>query len=89
MSVERSRIEGARRRAAAAKQLAAAGAAVGFLGVLLLARASHPGQAASSSGSSGSSRSSSTARSSGAFSFGSGNVAPSTGAAPQTDTHVS
>lgn len=40
-----SRIAEARRRAAGAKQTAIAAAAAGFVAVLLLARASHPGHA--------------------------------------------
>lgn len=41
-----SRIVEARRRAAGAKQTAVAAAAAGFIALLLLARASHPGHAA-------------------------------------------
>jgi hypothetical protein len=41
-----SRIKEARRRAAGAKQTAVAVAAAGFLAIALLARQSHPGQAA-------------------------------------------
>jgi hypothetical protein len=87
-----SRIERARRRASGAKQLAVAGAAAGFLVAFVLARASHPGHAASST-SSASRRSSSGAswsQSASALQLGSPSVAPSTGqSAPQTSTHVS
>ena len=44
-----SRIEEARRRAADAKQTAVAVAAAGFIALLLLTRASHPGHSASAS----------------------------------------
>ena len=46
-----TRIEAARGRAASAKELAVASAAAGFIAVLLLARAGHPGHSASSSSS--------------------------------------
>ncbi len=48
---EPTRIEAARGRAASAKELAVASAAAGFIAVLLLARAGHPGHSTSSSSS--------------------------------------
>ncbi len=92
--MKESRIEAARRRAAGAKELAVATAAVGFVVALFLARAGHPGHAATSSGSSGSSQSSSTrsqsSESDDGFTFGSGSAAPSTGSGgTQAQTGVS
>ena len=85
------RIEEARRRAAGAKQIAFAAAATGFLAVILLARAGHPGHSATASRSSRASASTSSTRSeseSDDFSFGSASVAPST-STPQTQSSVS
>jgi hypothetical protein len=90
MSAQPSRIEAARQRATGVKQVAAAGAVAGFLAVLLLAKASHPGTHASSSTSSG--RAQSTSEESdddGSFGFGSSSVSPSGGTQPQAQTGVS
>jgi len=90
--VSQPRIEEARRRAAGAKQIAVAAAAAGFLGVVLLARAGHPGHSATASRSSRSAGSTSSTRSeseSDDFSFGSASVAPSGGSATQVQTSVS
>jgi hypothetical protein len=85
-----SRIEEARRRALGPSTPPALGAA-GFLAVLLLVRASHPGHAqASTPASSGSSSSSSTSQSSDdGLELGSGSIAPSSGSTPQAQTTVS
>ncbi|MGZ4308515.1 MAG: hypothetical protein ACXVZ2_12575 [Gaiellaceae bacterium] len=89
MSEAPSRIEDARRRAADAKQLAVAAAAVGFLVALILARASHPGQAASSPSRSSDGSSSRSQNGSGTQ-LGSGYVVPYAGGdAVVTETHVS
>src|SRR5207244_2870305 len=75
-----SRIERARRRAAGAKQLAVAAAAASFLVAFLLARASHPGHAASSTSSSRRASSGASRSQSGrSLHRGSASVAPSTG----------
>jgi hypothetical protein len=90
--VSESRIEEARRRAAGAKQVAVVTAAAGFLGVVLLARAGHPGHSATALRSSRISGTTSSTRSeseSDDFSFGSSSVAPSGGSAPQVQTSVS
>jgi hypothetical protein len=75
-----------------AKQAALALAAVGFLAVLLLARASHAGSSAVNPATSGSTQSSnstgSSTQSSGEFDYGSPSVAPAT-ATPQAQTSVS
>ena len=83
-----SRIVEARRRAADAKRAALALAAAGFLVVALLAKASHPARAHSTSG--GQSGSQSTQQSSGSsFDFGSGSVSPSDGSQPGVQSSVS
>jgi hypothetical protein len=92
MSAGPSRIEVARRRAAGAKQTAAAVAAVGFLGVLLLAKGGHPGRFSTSAGATG--RSSPTTESESEedddFDFGSSSVSPATaGAQTQAQAGVS
>jgi hypothetical protein len=80
-----SRIEGARRRAAGAKQTALAAAAAGFLAIALLARASHPGHATSAS-----TGSSSTIQSDDdSFSLQPGSIAPSSGSSSGAQTGVS
>src|SRR6266545_4230654 len=85
-----SRIQEARRRAAGAKRAAAALAAAGFLAALLLARASHPGVASSSTGSGSSSRPNvSSSEESDDFGLGSGSISPSSGSTPQAQTNVS
>ena len=85
-----TRIEAARHRAAGAKELAVASAVAGFIAVLLLARAGHPGHAASSSSSRSNSGSTSESQSDdGSFDFGSGSAAPSTGGGAQAQTSVS
>ena len=89
-----TRIEAARRRAAGAKQIAVAVAAVGFLATLLLVRGTHLGHAAtasSSSSGSSSSSSSSSQSSDDSFGYGSSSVAPSSGSTstPQAQTSVS
>jgi hypothetical protein len=87
-----TRIEAARRRAAGAKQIAAAVAAAGFLGVVLLARDSHPGHAATAPSQRTSAGTSSTSTQSGdSFDFGSSSVAPSSdgSSSPQAQTSVS
>ena len=86
--MSRSRIEQARRRAAGAKQVALAAAVAGFLGLVVLARADHPGNAATSSGSTGTSKPSTQTGDDGNLDFGSSSVAPSS-SAPQTQTSVS
>jgi hypothetical protein len=90
VSEGRSRIEEARLRAAGAKQLAVAAAVAGFLVALLLARASHPGQAASSHLTSRSTGSRSDSQDDGSLQFGQSYVAPSANqGAPEGSTHVS
>ena len=86
-----SRIEQARRRAAGAKRVVLASAVAGFLGLVVVVRAGHPGHAATTSGStgtSGASRSSTQSDDDDNFEFGSSSVTPST-SAPQTQTSVS
>jgi hypothetical protein len=82
-----SRIDSARRRGHAAKRALAAAAAASFLVAMVLARVSHPGTAAPRAGAARGG--SSTAPSDDDFEFGSGTVAPSGGASPQTQTNVS
>jgi len=91
-----SRIAEAKRRALAAKQKLAVGAAAAFVALAGLAWASHPGS--SSSASSASAGQSSSNDDSifeedddfgGLGSFDSGSIAPSGGATPQAQTHVS
>ena len=89
-----TRIEAARGRAASAKELAVASAAVGFIAVLLLARAGHPGHSASSSSTGSNSPSTSQSQSESgdddSFDFGSSSTAPSTGGGgAQAQTSVS
>jgi hypothetical protein len=84
-----TRIEAARRRASGAKQIAVAVAAAGFLATLLLARVSHPGQAATSSSSGATSQSRSQSSSSDSFDYGSASVAPSSSSSLQAQTSVS
>jgi hypothetical protein len=91
---EPTRIDAARRRAAGAKELAVATAAAGFIAVLLLARAGHPGHAATSSSSRSNSQSTGQSQSESSdddsFSFGSGSAVPSTGSGgTQAQTSVS
>jgi hypothetical protein len=83
-----SRLEGARQRTAAAKRALAIGSAVAFGVTTLWAYASHPGSAAAPGGT-GSVVLDDDAGEDLDFDFGSGSVAPSTGAAPDTGTHVS
>lgn len=78
MEARPSRIEEARRRAAGAKQTAVAAAVAGFLAIALLARASHPGHAATHSSGSGSG-SSTQSDDDGGFSMTPGSIAPSSG----------
>jgi hypothetical protein len=90
--VERSRIASARRRASASKRVLA-GLAASFVAAALLARATHPGKATSSSGSgSSSSPSAVTSSDDGQSDGGSGSgnfaIAPSN-SAPQAQTNVS
>ena len=85
-----TRIEAARRRASGAKQIAVAAAAAGFLATLLLARASHPGQAATSPSSRAGSQSRIQSSSSDdTFDYGSASVAPSSSSSSQARTGVS
>ncbi|MGB2876328.1 MAG: hypothetical protein WBB76_12765 [Gaiellaceae bacterium] len=87
-----SRIEAARGRVAGAKRFAVAAATVGFLGALLLARASHPGHTATAARSTSVSQAGSTQSSddNGSLQLGSASVStPATSAAPQVKTSVS
>ena len=71
-----TRIEAAKRRAAGAKRTVAATSAAGFVAVLLLARASHPGHATTSHATASTSSQSP--------------IAAATGTSvPQVQTHVS
>ncbi len=88
----RSRIADARRRVSGAKQRLGIAAAATFVAAFGLAWASHPGASSSSTSVSGSAADDDAFFESdddfGGFdSFGS--IAPSTGAAPQVQTHVS
>jgi hypothetical protein len=92
MSAAPSRIETARRRAASAKQIALVGAAAGFVAVVLLAKASHPGTHSSVSGTSQPTQSTGESESEsddGNFGFGQSSVSPSGSAQPQAQTSVS
>jgi hypothetical protein len=84
-----SRIEAGRRRAEAAKRGVAVVAAAGFVAAVLLARVSHPGQAATGSTATTGSSSADEGTEDGGFSFDQGSFGPSTSAAPQVQTHVS
>lgn len=94
-----SRIAEARRRASDAKQKLGIAAAAGFVAVLGLAYASHPGESTSSTAPAtgttvdqGRLTQSDDFEQDDDFDFGSGSsgsIAPSTGAAPQAQTHVS
>ena len=84
-----TRIEAARRRTAGAKQIAVAAAAAGFLATFLLARASHPGQPATSSSSGAGSQSRSQSSSDDSLDYGSPSVAPSSSSSSQAQTGVS
>ena len=88
-----SRLAAARGRALGAKQLLAGASVVTFVAALALARASHPGQAATPVGTSDSESSSSTATQSdddvGGFGYDQGSIAPSTGFAPSAQSSVS
>ena len=76
-----SRIEQARRRAAGAKRVVLASAVAGFLGLVVVVRAGHPGHAATTSGSTGTSGASRSSTQSSSdddnFDFGSSSVTPS------------
>jgi len=90
MSAEpQSRIARARARAETAKRGLAAAGAVAFLAALVLARASHPGQAAQPASSTGSTPAFEDDEGSQSFDFGSGSIAPSDGFAPSVGTHAS
>jgi hypothetical protein len=84
-----SRIAEARRRAADAKQAAVALAAAGFLAVALLAKASHPAHAHTTSGGQSASQSTTQQSSGNSFDFGSGSVEPSDGSQPGVQSSVS
>ena len=84
MTERPSRLGAARRRAGAAKQALAVASAAAFAVALVLARASHPGQAASQSGSAGGTTA--TRTDDGSFDLGSGSIAPSAGSAPEVQS---
>jgi hypothetical protein len=85
-----SRIEEARSRASAAKRRIGVVAAAGFVALVGLAYASHPGTASSSGAVSAGRSDDSLAESQGQFDFGYyGSSAPASGAAPQVQTSVS
>jgi len=83
-----SRLDGARRRAAAVKRALAIGSAAAFGLVALWAHGSHPGVAAVQNGG-GSSGVVSDDDAGEDFGFGTGSLSPSTGVSPDTGTHVS
>jgi hypothetical protein len=90
---ERSRIASARQRASTSKRVLAGLAAVSFVAAALLARATHPGKATSSSNSGSSSSpkavtSSDDGESEGGSGSGNFAIAPSN-SAPQAQTNVS
>jgi hypothetical protein len=90
VSAEPSRIEAARGRAASAKHVAVAGALAGFVAVVLLAKASHPGTHSNVSGTSRPGQSTGESESDdGDFGFGQGSVSPAGSAQPQAQTGVS
>lgn len=94
-----SRIAAAKQRTSDAKRTLVVGAVGAFVGAVGLAWASHPGSSASAT--SGAGDTASVGQDEGAFFFGeddeddfggfnsSGSIAPSGGAAPQVQTHVS
>jgi hypothetical protein len=85
------RIESARRRSLTAKRTLAGVSAAAFVAALLFARASHPGQAATSqsSGASTGSSGATQSQSDDSFGFDSGSIAPSAGSSPDVQTNVS
>ena len=87
MAAATSRIAEARRRAAGAKQTAAAVAVAGFLVIGFLARQSHPGHASSSS--SPATGSSIQSDDDGGFSLTPGTIAPGSGSGGGAQTTVS
>jgi len=90
MATSGTRIEEARRRAAVAKKRLGAVAAASFLAAGVLAYISHPGAARASSGGA---LETATSDDAGAaddeFEFNSGALGPSTGLAPQVQSHAS
>jgi hypothetical protein len=84
-----SRLEAARQRAAAVKRAFAIGSVAAFGVAALWAHGSHPGAAAVQSSGAGSVTLDDDANQGLGFDFGSASLAPSTGAAPDTGTHVS
>jgi hypothetical protein len=85
-----TRIEEARRRAAVAKKRLGAVAAASFLAAGVLAYLSHPGSAkGSSTGGSGAATSDDAGIADDQFDFNGGAIGPSSGFAPQVQTHVS
>lgn len=82
-----SRLDGARRRAAAVKRALAVGSLAAFGVAALWAHGSHPGDSAVQSNDNGAVTLDD--RSDQSFGFGSGALAPSDGVAPDTSTHVS
>jgi len=86
-----SRLDAARNRALGAKQLLAGASAVTFVAALALARASHPGQAATPPVDTSSSTAASQQQSDDELQFGydQGSLAPSTGFAPSAQSSVS
>ena len=89
MATPPSRIDEARRRAAAAKQAALSLAAAGFIAIALLARTSHPAHVSSSSQSSTSTGSTAQTQDDDGFSLDSGQLAPSNGSGGGAQTGVS
>ena len=79
-----SRLDAARRRALATKRAVAVASAAAFAVALVLARASHPGHAASQAGSTGAATA--TRTDDGSFAFGSGAIAPSSGSTPEVQS---
>ncbi len=87
---ESSRVEAGRRRAARAKRTVALAAAGSFLAVFGLARVTHPGTTAASTGTTGSSPSSSVAAQTGDDStLSSGTIQSSGSSVPQVSTSTS
>ena len=87
MAIPPSRIDEARRRAAAAKQAALSLAAAGFIAIALLARTSHPAHASSSN--STSTGSTVQTQDDDGFSLDPGQIAPSNGSGGGAQTGVS
>ena len=85
------RIVEARNRAEIAKRAIAAVSVAGFLSVLVLAKAAHPGHSAASqpATSNGAPTSRSSEDDGGGFGFGSGSIAPSQNVVPSVQTNTS